>query len=289
MVEVPIIGEIPIPAWLVWVIALLGVFIIWNYFLSEESKTVVWGLLKRYFVWLIIIAAYIYMRTYWGYFTEADSFFGRKANTFALYLVLLWGLAVNFLGRERYVSTQAICDNRSGSCASYKEVGDYIILNIGSCDASLFPWEWGHESWVIPKRHFNKINGKPNASQTQILIKTNIVQVDLTEVPPQCHDFIETTSGYNKEIVYYGEFSLAELESGETITYKGGKNKAEQELTMEEYETKMKDAFRMINEARAMVKGKTKSILGFISNVSTIQRKAKGTERTAPRPTESEV
>lgn len=273
-----------IPFYVYWIFGLVLVFGIYTWVLDESTKSSVKIFLKTYGVWIGLFIGWLFCRSYWGYFTP-DDWMGRKANTYFLIFAMLWGIATNFLGKERYISTQAICDNRSGSCAKYEEIGDYVVLNIGSTDAPLFPWDLGHSAWCVPKRHFNKINNIKNASATQIKIATQVQKCDLEELPAQIHDFIETTSGYNKEDVWYGEFSLDELKSGNVIEVDGKK------VDMKEYETKLKDTNRMLNESRTMLKGKTSAIKGFVSDASTIQKKASGRSAFSSneqRPKESE-
>ncbi len=257
-----------IPTYVFWIAGLVVATIIYS-LLNEELKASVRSFFKKFGIWIIIALAWFFLRDRLGFFTQ-DDWFGRKANTYFLFLGILYLLGLNFLARERYVSTQAVADNRSGSCARYKQLGDWIVLNIGSCDANAFPWHDGHETWVVPAKHFNKINSKPNSSSTQIVVQTNIQHSDLLEVPPLCYDFIQSTSGYNKENVYYGLFSAEELESGIKIKAEGV------EFEPSVWETKLKDTNRMLNENREMLKGKTSQIKRFISDVNVIQKKASG-------------
>ena len=271
---------IPLWAWLV-----LGGFValaIYFFILNDHSRSIVWRLIKAYGFFIILAVIYLLMRHYWGFFETGD-WFTRKANAYCLLILAGYLIGREFLGKVRYKSTQAICDNRSGACAEYQDVGKYVVLKIGSTDWFI-PWEWGHETWVVPKRHFNKINEKPNASKTQIKIKTNVTQCDLNEVPPKCRDYIETTFGYSKEDVYYGEFSLAEIKSGLKIKdEKSGKT-----LEPTEFENKLKDTQRLLNESRQMLKGKTSAIRGFVSDADTIRKKAGGRSALAPTRPEGE-
>lgn len=259
-----------IPSWVFWVTGIVGAFLIYLFILNDEMKAGVKVFVKKFGVWIVLIGAWYFLRDYLGFFTP-DNFFGRKANTYFLLLGILYLLGLNFIARERYISTQAVADNRSGSCARYKQIGEWIILNIGSCDADAFPWHDGHETWVVPAIHFNKINKKQNASATQIVVQTNIQKADLLEVPSTCFDFIQSTGGYNKDNVYFGIFSADELESEMKLKDETGK---EFDLTI--WESKLKDTNRMLNENREMLKGKTSQIKRFVSDVSTIQKKASG-------------
>jgi len=268
------------PSWFWWALAGATAFIVWVWILSDDIKKSLLSMFKKHWGVLFVAVAYIYMRAYSGSFGPDDTF-NLKANTYGVMLLFLWGIAKNFLGLERYKSTQAIADNRSGSCAEYKEVGDYVVLNIGSCDAPLFPWSWGHETWVVPKRHFNKINNKATASRTQIKIKTNIQRSDLGEVGAKVKDFIEGDSGYNKENVFYGEFSRDEILSKPIF-----KDDELAKLNTSEYENKLKDTNRLLNEARAMLKGKTSAIKGFVSDADVIRKKAGGGSTIQSAPVE---
>ena len=84
-------------------------------------------------------------------------------------------------------------------------------------------------------------------------------------------DELDGLSGYNKDDIYYGEFSLDELKTGFQI-----KDLESKSLDLQEYEFKLRDTNRMLNEARLMLKGKTSTIKGFVSDTSTIQKKASG-------------
>lgn len=204
---------------------------------------------------IIIIAIYLYFRDRWG--IVADSWLGqyRSATVFLFTSLFIWQTGKMFLQSERYKSTQAIADNRHGSCGKYEEKGDYVVLNIGSLsgDADI-PWRSGHETWVVRRESFKKIG-------EQIYVGTQLDKSDILEVPPYIKDFIESTSGYNKENIYYGEFSqIAKIDDPE-------KN---------EVTDKLRDNQRLNNELKAMLRGKTSAIKGFVSDTAAIQKKAKG-------------
>ena len=251
-----------------WIAGIGGAVFIYFVILPEGSKAEVRRFLKSWGVWLFLFLGWLYFHNKWGYWGP-DEWLGNKANSIFFFLAIGWALARNFLERERYHSTQAIADNRSGSCAKYQELEDYVVLNIGSVDADLFPWSMGHETWVVRKRHFNKINGKIN-TPSQILCESQLVQCDLTEVPPSAHDFIETSFGYNKDVVFYGEFSQAELISDAKIEL------GTTSVNTKEYQKILKDTQRMLNEARSMLKGKLSAVKRFVSDVGTTLRKASG-------------
>lgn len=209
---------------------------------------------KKLIIPVLLIFIYLYFRKKWGPVSESWLGEYNSATVLVFFLFMIWKLSVLFLAKERYVSTAAIADNRHGSCAKYQPIGDYMVLNIGSVDAAGFPWPYGHETWVVRREAFQKFTD-------QICCSTQILQADLLEVPVQVYEFISTTTGYNKNNIYYGEFSqkvkIQDPEKGR--------------LEME-----MRDTNRMLNENRTMLKGKTSAVKSFVSDTSIIQKKAKG-------------
>ena len=55
-----------------------------------------------------------------------------------------------------------------------------------------------------------------------------------------------------------------------------------------EFENKLKDTQRLLNESRQMLKGKTSAIRGFVSDADTIRKKAGGRSALAPTRPEGE-
>lgn len=242
--------------WLYILIGLAVAFFIYYFWKKTEQeqkssiKTTIW----KYKIPIILTGLFLYFFNIWGY--VSDSWLGKWKSAVAFYLfgLFLWVNVKLFLSHERYSSTQAVSDNRHGSCSQYQEIGDYIAMNIGSCDATAFPWFYGHETWVVRKENFNKVGN-------QIFTHTQLIKSDIMEIPAQVHDFVESTTGYNKENIYYGEFSQeTKLEN----------------VNAEELENKIKDTNRVLNETRTMLKGKTSSIKTFVSDANIIQKKAKG-------------
>jgi len=268
-----------LPGYVWWLLAFVLAFVIYKFAFDDDMQEQTRGFVKTYAVWLILVLVFLYGRNNWGYWEASEGLihFSRVSDTFLIVISLTILLGRMFLGRERYLSTQAIADNRSGSCAEYQEVGDYVVMNIGSCDADMFPWLTGHETWIVPKRHFSKINGADNKTRGQIIIETFITKKDITEINTACQSFIEGSKGYHKEDIYHGEFSRNEIlqNPGRALKDKNGKK-----LTLSDYEKKLDDTTRLLNEARAMIQGKTKTMLGYVSHVGQIMKKAKGTEPT---------
>ena len=129
--------------------------------MDENTKAIFKNFIYQYGFYIGLLLAWLFMRQYLGYFTEED-WFDKQANTYALFILFLFLIAKNFLGVLRYQSTQAICDNRSGSCTKYQRLGEHVVMNIGTTDADGIAWPFGHETWVVPYRHFKKINQKTN-------------------------------------------------------------------------------------------------------------------------------
>lgn len=276
------INSVPLGIW--WLVAGLAVLLVYLFALNDEQKVGVNGFMKKYTLWVFVILLFFWGRSNWGFWVETDTafHFSRKSDTFIVIASLAIGWSIQFLGKLRYLSTQAVCDNRSGSCADYQEVGEYTILNIGTVDADMFPWYHGHETWIIPTRHFRKINGSKNMTKAQIIIATLVDKVDITELSSECQDYIESSSTYNKENIYYGEFSMNEIRCAKDKNYKVDIDGVK--LDLNDYATKLKDTQRLLNESRQMVKGKTKAILGFMSHNNEIQKKARGSENTRQDP-----
>lgn len=252
--------------WWIWVLIALGLFIIisvWSR-LDSETRSDIKSFLWKAKVPIALIIFFIYTSQVWGTVAETQVGQWKAATLFFFFGLFVWISTNLFIARERYESTTAIADNRHGSCAKYERRGDWVILNIGSIDATAFPYPFGHEVWVCPITAFNKL-------ADQLIVKSQLQRVDVTEVPTEVHDFIIATTGYNKENVYFGIFTLEEK-----LNDKVKLETSEGKLRLAEYETKLKDTNRMLNEARAMVKGKTSVIKSFVSDTDTILKKAKG-------------
>lgn len=241
--------------------------------MPEDAKKPIKIFLKNRGVPILIILLWVCMRDQMGTF-PIDSWWNEQANTFGVLLLTLYALGVNFLGKERYDSTQAIADDKSGSCMDYKIVGDYVVLNIGSVKGSVFSWVYGHESWIVPKRLFKKID-KKNYSKSQILCLVKIAKADILEIPVKCYEFLEASKTYNKDNIFYGELSQEELEYEFDIQKEKDKNPIMKKL-LADLEMEIRDKNRMLSETRDMLKGKTSAIKGFVSDANGIQNTASG-------------
>lgn len=240
--------------------------------LDPEIRAPIFNFFIQWWPIILAVIAYFYFRNKWGIVAESD--IGEwKLATLALdvFILLYWG-ANMFLQKERYFSTQAISDNRSGSCADYKQIGEYIVLNIGTCN-NLFPWPIGYETWVVPAEHFFKIDGTTTNPKAQIAITTFIMQADVDEVPPTCKEFIESNKNFNKTNIYYGEFTQSELtDEIDILNEKGMKVK----ITKRDFNLKIRDTQRLWNEQRTMTKGKSGDLKRYWSDQAAINRKMQG-------------
>lgn len=262
-----------VPLWVWWVLgALILLFIYFQ--VSSETKKKVGYLFSKYWPLLFIILIYFLMRANLGTWSE-DDWLGKQANTYGILLLSAYILGRLFLQRERYFSTHAVADNMSGSCALYFPCGDHVAMIIGSTDATGFPWPFGHATWIVPKRHFKKVNGKRN-SPAQIYCKTQLFKSDINEIPPLCKELIEPDKRFDKENIFYGEFSHEEKLhiNEEKKNSKDAKEKAKK--SAEELELTIRDSNRMLNESRTMIKGKSSSIKGFVSDAEAIRKTAQG-------------
>jgi hypothetical protein len=266
-----------IPSWvnatnlIYLLIALVAFFIIywiWKQ-LDSYTKSGITSTLKRFAVPIVLIILFFYFRKKWGTLAESSMANWNTATVVLVFLLLIWQAGVLFLVREKYHSTAAIADGdrMHGSCANYQHKGDYMILSIGSIDAPGFPWPYGDGTWVCPAEHFNKINEHLGAP-TQIYIKTFLEKVDINDIPPYCKDFIMSTSGYNKNNIYYGE--LTEKEMMDEVKDDG------QIKTKRDMELKLKDTNRMLNESRMMVKKNYQDLKRLFTDWDSIQKKMKG-------------
>jgi hypothetical protein len=258
-----------IPVYFFWIVGAAIALTIYLY-LNEYQQHQVGLFAKKYGIWVGLILCWLMFYNSLGQFQYGD-FFNKKANVCFIIISLIVGLTYSFMYRERYFSTHAICNNRHGSCAEYEFAGDYVLLNIGSCDYD-FPLHKGNETWVVPRKHFNKINGKPNTPKAQIYIKTKVTQCEIGEIPSYCYHSLIKNDSFNKEKIYFGMFSLEELEDKNTTLedHKGNK------LSPEMYEAYAKEVNISLNNSREINKGNMDNIKRQVSNLDQIRKKASG-------------
>lgn len=270
-----LVAGIEIPLIVFWIVGISFSLIIYLFVFSDEKKDIAKQFMKKFGFWIVFILLWISCNNFfgvWNYNAPIGSFFSRRATTIFLFLFFIINIFKLLIWFIRYIEVQAICDNRSGACARYVQRGRYIILSIGSTD-----WfDFGHESWVVPIKHFNKINNKPNSSKTQIEIKTRVTRSDIEEIPKEAFDFFEMEAeadGFNKENIYYGEYSLRDIEENNRINDKKGNKLSLLDI---------KNINRQDNETQRMLSSKLKLRKEFFSAINTIRKKASGEQTYKP-------
>ena len=258
-----------------YVFFLIGIAIsVGIYFSFDDEKRHKANLfLKEWGIWILIFFSWVFFRNRLGNF-DYGTFWNNRANTAAILISLVYGIFIFVRFKQRYKSTQAICDNRHGSCAKYYPKGDYVFLNIGTTDEGWFPQVNGDETWIVPARHFKLINETTSSPKTQIYIKTNVSKMELLDLPNEAYNFFETESqsaGYNKDNIYYGEQTLEEAKNSKPITDENGKKNINEMLML-----KVKNTQRMLNESQSMVKSKLMHTRKFVNDANVIGRKERG-------------
>lgn len=237
--------------------------------IPEEKKHELNLILRNFGDFFIIILFWLFFLStdLLGEF-EKNSVLNQVANFLFVIFILIDFSIRGFLYYDRYKYIHAIANNRSGSCASYVQRGEYIILKIGGTDLI----DVGQESWIIPARHFSKIDGKTNSMKTQIVIQSIIEKTSIEFIPTHAKIFFEeeADSTWNQENIFYGEISTEELLQDSFKDGKGNK------ISASEFTIGKKNENYLMNHTQDLLHGKMKQLQDVASKQDSIRKKIEG-------------
>jgi hypothetical protein len=259
------------PDWLLFLIIGIIAFVVYTQ-LPDSVKHPLNNILRGYGFYVLLFLLWLYFRNQWGFVRENEFFGGMRLATFMLFLVLLIYFGVkSWLYEQRYYTDHAIANNRQGSCAKYFEIGDWVVLFIGSSGSTderfVIPWPWIKEIWVVPKSSVQFIGN-------QICILSQLELCNYMEMPDEeISNFIENhpMARWCKERVYFGLWT-------EKIKAKDPKYSELQSLWK-------KTSERLI-EATKMLKGKLTLTKQFVSDTMGMTDKFKGKDWRSNAPRE---
>lgn len=248
--------------WVLFLFIAIIAIIVYSYLPSEIKQTTK-EFLKKYGIYIAIFLAWLYFRNKWGFVYEfpekwpADM---RRATFFAVFALMLFQLAKWLMYEQRYYTRAFVSNGVSGSCNRFQEVGDWIVFFIGTTGSST-------EKLVIPFPIPQKIVVAPRVAVDYlgepIVCKSLVSKVDVTDLPEEVRDFIEkdTFGRIAKENVWFGIWDQEIRTSNPRYD--------EIELLLKKYNSR-------VNELSDMLKGKLKTVKGYVSDTLAMTDKLKG-------------
>lgn len=248
-----------LPDYVVFILIGLIVFIIY-YLLPEEIKVPVKKFVGNYGFYIVLLLAWLYLRTVMGLVSESpDSFPANlnRATFFILLALLLYQLVSYFLFEQRYFTTHFVCNNLSGSCARRQDVGDWTIFYLGTSGTSdekiIVPWPIPQRIVVVPKCAWDFLGN-------QMVAQSLVSKTDILQLPEDVAHFIETdTFGkMRKEEIYMGYWS---------------EKLRTEDPRVDDYESNYKKLNSRINELAKMLEGKLTHVKTFVADtLGTVDR-----------------
>ena len=237
-----------------------------------ELKSMLNNVLKKVGLWVVLLIIWLYWRSKSLSIGDTPNKFPATLNMADFYVSLgvilfLWG--ASWLYKERYFTNHFICDNISGSCHRFHEVGNmgdpknnWVVLLLGGSGRSdekmIFPWPFVQKIVVVPK---SACEFKGN----QIVAHSHVSKVDLYDLSPEVRRFVEddTFGKWAKENIFCGLWDIKKIAKDPRYS---------------EIEDLMKKLHSRINEQDDMLKGKLTRMKGFLSDTMAMKNKAEGKE-----------
>ena len=260
------------PDWAFFVCLIILVLGIYLFLISTfpEVKSTLNNVIKKIGLWVVLLGVWLYWRAHSVLVSEMPNDFPATLNRADFFVGLgviffLWG--ASWLYKERYFTSHFICDNVSGSCHRFHEVGNmgdpannWVVFLLGGSGRSdekmVFPWPFIQRVVVVPK---SACEWRGN----QIVAHSHVSKTDLYDLSPEVRNFLEndTFGKWAKENIYCGLWDIKKIAKDPKYS---------------EIEDLMKKLNSRVNELDDMLKGRLTRMKTFLSDTIAMKNKSEG-------------
>lgn len=243
---------------------IIGILLIILYrFMPDDIKDGIKKITINYGVYIIILLFWLYFRTKWGYVYENPEKWPGNwmyATFIASFALLLFQSAKWLMYEQRYFTRAVVANNLSGSCNRYQEIGDWIVLFVGTTGSSteklVLPFPIPQKLIVVPKVACDYIG-------EHIVVKSQVFLRSVFDLPEDVCHFIETDTFARLAInnIYFGLWD-EELRTSNPDA--------------KEIESNLVKLNKRVNELTKMLDGKLGTVKGFVSDTMATVDKFKG-------------